>query len=55
MLETEIDEKYALQTDMDRIPFEKETEAYTTNSIALQKRSLMKEALLYGLRLKAMD
>lgn len=46
---------YILKTKTDQIPYENETQEYTENQIAIQKRKLVKEALSFGLKLKAID
>jgi hypothetical protein len=40
---------------MEDIPYEEETVPYTSEAIHLQKRRLIKDALNYGLKLKAID
>lgn len=46
---------YERVTDVNNIPYEEETRPYTENSIANQKRKLVKDALNHGLKLKAID
>jgi len=46
---------YEVTTVLDDIPYEMETSHYTNLSIAVQKRRLIKDALNYGLKLKAID
>jgi hypothetical protein len=48
-------EKYIVKTDFENIPFQSETKEFTVQSIADQKHALMKHALQWGLKLKAMD
>ena len=46
---------YTVKTNTDQIPYENEIKEYTENQIAIQKRKLVKEALSFGLKLKAID
>ena len=46
---------YTVKTNIDQIPYENEIKEYTENQIAIQKRKLVKEALSFGLKLKAID
>lgn len=46
---------YTVKTNNDQIPYENEIKEYTENQIAIQKRKLVKEALSFGLKLKAID
>lgn len=46
---------YDVKTKWDDIPYELETPVYTHQTIAQQKRRLIKDALNYGLKLKSVD
>ena len=46
---------YEYVTDINNIPYEKETQIYTESSITNQRRKLVKDALNHGLKLKAID
>lgn len=47
--------QYDLKTDWGNIPYEKESVGFMNDSIAIQKRKLVEEALNFGLKLKAID
>ena len=51
-----ISPSYDYKPNMDDPPYEqRETTEYTEQTIASQKRRLIKDALNYGLKLKALD
>ena len=53
--EEALEEKYAVKTNVNDIPYEEDTHSYMQHSIEKQKHSLMRDALHYGQILKAQD
>ena len=47
--------KYLVKTELEKIPYEKETKDYIVQTITNQNRHLVSEALKLGLKLRAID